>query len=283
MSAGNPKAKKVLAWGLAVWLAGPGIAVAEPFIFASQENILFRIDTATNTIEQFDLGASITALTFDSQGRLWATDPDDPDSDGSFAIYRVHDPFGAPFVSLVSDGLSENTASIEWVNSVLYGAQGDAPRVTSRLVTIDPTTGAETPVGITGETGVEQIGGLAFDDLSSTMFALGNVGGKLYTLDWDLSDGPEPTGTFIGDIGFDPITSGLAFWEPTQTLYAMTRNQSTDEIGVYTLNTSTGEATLLYDLSGLTTVRGASGIAVIPAPPVVWLMVIAAGAWCRRR
>ncbi|MFQ5428886.1 MAG: PEP-CTERM sorting domain-containing protein [Phycisphaerae bacterium] len=256
-------------------------AQAGPIIFTSSNEALFRIDGGTTQV--FTLSQPVTSMSFDPSGTLWATAPNDSDGDSFFELYKILDPFGTPSLSLVSDGLPLNTVSIEWVGNTLYGVQATGP-VTTRLVTIDPLNGASTLVGATGAIGANT-GGSAVDQNLGIMYGTdhGNPG-NLVTIDFQLSGGPDPSATIVGSANASLGTTGLDFWEPTNTLYAMvTEIGGASNIGLYTANTATGAFTLQQDLSGFTAIRGSAAIAVIPEPATVGLIVLGVCILRRRR
>jgi hypothetical protein len=272
----------LLAWTGVVILV-PASAEASPIIFASSGNALFRIDGPT--IDLFNMEVSVTAMTFDDQGVLWATSPTE-NQFGKRDLYQITDPLGAPGLTLMTDQLDYKTASLVWVDGTLYGAQATSQTdINSLLVTLDPATGAGTLVGTTGRTDAN-IGGMDLDPSSNTMYATDNIAGDLVTIDWQLTGGPDPSATLVGPAGVVLTTSGLDFWEPDSTLYAMVKDGSDPggaTIGVYTVDTATGAFSPMLDLSSYTEDRGASSIAVIPEPATLSVLLLASFAALRRR
>lgn len=257
----------------ALTLATPVAVNAGPMIFASSNEVLFRINADTLAFDMFTMSDAITALSFDQNGQLWATSPDDLDSDTFFDVYRINDPFGTPTLAPVSDGLTLKTPSIDWVGGTLYGLQtyDTGSGLGSKLVTLDPNTGNATNVGATGATGLVS-GSIAVDMDTNTMYSIDHVDNNLYTLDWQLINGPDPSATVIGQVGRNPVNTGLDYFG--DTLYAMSMDNvgGNFEIGVYTVDTLTGAYTLLIDLSNETAVRGSQSIAVIPEPTTFCLL-----------
>lgn len=265
--------------------ATPATVSAYPIIFASSNEMLFRIDSDTLTVDMFTMSDAITAMSFDANGVLWATSPDDLDSDTFYDVYRISDPFGTPGLVPISDGLVLKTPSIDWVGNTLYGLQTydtGGGVLGSKLVTIDSVTGNETVVGATGATG-RVSGSIAVDVGSGTMYSIDHVNNNLYTLDWQLAGGPDPSSTLIGNTGYNPANTGLDYYG--DTLYAMSMNNVSGnfDIGVFTVDTTTGAYSLLIDLSGETGVRGSQAIAVIPEPATLCLLAIGGFAVAMRR
>lgn len=196
-------------------------------------------------------------------------------------MYRVADPFGTPSLELVVPTLERRTSSIVWEGDTLYGIQGANLDPPQTLVTIDPGDGYVSPVGTSGATGIdpEQVGGLTIKN--GVMWALQNLhAGELFTIDYKLTGGPEPTATFVRTTSPDTIaflSCGLAIDPADAQLWAMIRSDRLlgSDIGVYQLDETTGQLTLMFDLSELTDVRGASGIAVIPEPASLALLLVA--------
>lgn len=267
-----------------VLLGAPTGASAAPVIFASQDNVLFRINGMT--IDTFTLSDHVTGLDFDAGGNLWAIGLDAASPNGFQEVYRINDPFGTPTLQLVSDGLTRNTPSIEWVGNTLYAVQGENFDPPSMLVTLNPNTGAVTPVGATGQTGADPNHFQGITLVGPTMWAISTDNpGTLQTIDWNLSGGPDPTATFVAPMGtgFNTVTSGLDHDPETGDLWAMIRHGVSDEIGVFTIDEVTGNITEQYDLSALTLVRGASGIALIPEPATLVLLALGGVSLARRR
>ncbi|MCP4590213.1 MAG: PEP-CTERM sorting domain-containing protein [bacterium] len=82
------------------------------------------------------------------------------------------------------------------------------------------------------------------------------------------------------------ITTGMDYWEDDGVTYSVVKNSvgaGVEDIGLYDTNTTTGELTLLRDLSTETAVRGSTAIAVIPEPATGILLAFAGLALLRRR
>ena len=196
----------------------------------------------------------------------------DADGDGYWPLFQVSDPFGTPSLTLVSDGLTRPTQSLHWTGGTLYGVQriiaGSGSN--SRLVTIDPATGAGTVVGLTGATGI-RVNGIAVDTSTDTMYAINHYG-RLASIDWQLTSHPDPLATDIGSLGWPKVRGGLDFYAPDLTLFAILSpdppaGNPDRDAAVYTINTLTGQATMFLDLNPFNPGQRTYGFAPEPAQP----------------
>ena len=138
---------------------------------------------------------------------------------------------------------------LEFVGSTLYGTFipfGVANR--QNLVTVDQTTGALTFIGPTGFT---NIGGLAFDARSRTMYGVARS--DLITI--DLATGE---GTLVGPTGFGAV-SALEFG-PNGILYGGIGGASADAGSLISIDPATGVGTLI----GPTGFPSLDGLAFVP-------------------
>jgi hypothetical protein len=278
--------QKTLILSIGACLVAVTGARGAPVIFASQENVLFRISGIT--VDVFTLSDDVTALDFDDSGNLWAMGLDQTHQNGAFEVYRIANPFGTPTLQLVSDGVPRQTTSIEWSGGTLYGTQGVTPDPGETLSTIDPLTGALTPVGATGSTGPAASGYPGITIESGTMWGVYPANpGTLATIDWTLGGGPDPTATTVATFatGYNTVTAGLDHDPETGDLWAMLKYSvgGPERIGVFTVDKVTGDITEQYDLSALTGERGASGIALIPEPATLALLALGAMSITRHR
>jgi hypothetical protein len=139
---------------------------------------------------------------------------------------------------------------------------------TKRLVNVDGSTAALTPIGDMGSA-ASDVSGLVFDS-SGAMWAYSKNGSLADTLlSVDPLTGAATTVGAIGATGTSAV-GGLAF--DTGTLYL------TDGNGLYAVNTGTGAGSFI----GSHGVGGFSGIA-IPAPGAACLLTVAALSSLRRR
>lgn len=242
-----------------------GVASAQDF-FASRNDSLLRFDLIGGA-SLFTLSDTIHSMEFDSGGTLWATSRDES-SPGFWTLYQISDPFGTPTLTTINTGIAGVTPSIAWVNGELWGIQTDTGPI-QRLVKIDTGTGALTPIGATGETGIAG-GGVEFDPATQKMYATNHLPGSLAEIDWDLTGGPDPTGTAIGAFAApnnNIRSSGLAYYEPTDVLYGLLVDRGGLTPSLYSIDIGTGVETELLDLTAwLGSGAGGTGLAVIPEP-----------------
>lgn len=248
--------------------AGIGIADAQTF-FASRNENLVRFDLMGNA-SVFTLSDEIHSMEFDDSGTLWATSRDETTPGQFWTLYRIDNPFGTPTLTTFQSTVEGVTPSIAWVNGELWGIQIDTASQLQKLVKINTVTGSLTPIGATGNTGVTG-GGVEFDPQSQRMWATNHGPGGIESIDWNLSGGPDPTGTFIGGGFASPNnnirSSGLAYYEPTDVLYGLLTDRGAQTPELYSINTVTGSATQVFDLVPyLGSGAGGSGLAVIPEP-----------------
>jgi N-acetylneuraminic acid mutarotase len=138
---------------------------------------------------------------------------------------------GAAIGSSIING--HTFTGLEWVGSTLYGTSIETALGPSTLRTLDPWTGASTPIG---DTGFGPITGLAYDQTASTMYGVIGPGtSSLLTI--NLASGAA---TVVGPTG---ITPGSLEFGSNGTLYA---GGGQGNVGnLYTVNKATGAATLV--------------------------------------
>ena len=110
----------------------------------------------------------------------------------------------------------------------------------SRLYTLNTSTGAATQVGVATQFGASESNarGLAFDPNTNTLYMVGSSTDRLYTLNTSTGVATR-VGSAINFGVSESVPVGLAFDSDTNTLYMI--GGGTDRL--YTLNTSTGVAT----------------------------------------
>ena len=140
---------------------------------------------------------------------------------------------------------------LEYVGATLYGVTFDGIGG-SNLVTIDTTTGVGTLVG---SIGFPAVTGLAYDDLSGTMYALARVTGAADPSDLLTIDLGTGAGTSVGSTG-EGYMGSLEF-APDGMLYAGTTDFGTVPGGLYSIDPGTGASTLVGP-TGMGAVRGLS-------------------------
>lgn len=146
---------------------------------------------------------------------------------------------------------------LEFIGGVLYGTAIAYSCEPSVLVTVDPVTGAVTPIG---PTGVGPVSGLAWDPSTQTMYGITGCWqqyglSELVTI--DIMTGAAtpvgPTGLYLGGLEIGP--GGVLFASGNRV----------DGGNLYTLNSATGAATLV----GPTGFADVTGLALVSRWPSV--------------
>jgi hypothetical protein len=119
--------------------------------------------------------------------------------------------------------------------AVLYAVGTFQPAQDATLYRIDTSTGAATAIG---PTGVDRLGGLAFD-AAGTLF--GYTSGMLYTLNTQTG-----AATPVGPLGLSLPEGGLSFRPSDGTLFGFGSLAAGDVL--VTINTQTGAATVVGQL-----------------------------------
>ncbi len=258
-------------------------ASAQTF-FVSRDASLLRTDLSN--FNTFTLSDNIHAMDFDDNGVLWATSRDDNEL-GKWELYTIDDPYGTPTLNLVANNIEGVTPSIAWIGGTLYGLQAfdSGSGFFSRLVTINTATGSLTAIGATGDTSISG-GGVEYDPATGAMYALNHNPGSLNTLDWTLSSNADPAATLVGAFSGETNirSSGLGHLDATGQLYATITDRSTLTPALYSVDKSDGTLSQMIDLTPYLGVgAGGSGIAVIPEPSSILLVLGGLGALIGRR
>jgi hypothetical protein len=168
--------------------------------------------------------------------------------DGIFAGFEFDIGNGASIGTTIPNAGS--FTGLEAVGGTWYGTAIFEQAGPSELRTLDPFSGASTPVG---PTGVGPISGLAYDAANRTMYGIAGGPGpaSLYTIDLETG-----TATVIGSTG---IQAGSLEFGPDGRLYAGGTGPAAG--GLYVIDPATGASTLLAStglaggITGLTLVE----------------------------
>jgi hypothetical protein len=229
-------------------LAGAGSASAQRLYGCDSTGRLFTIDLVTGAGTHVcdlpvhpDPGA--TEMEFDDASGMAFVQARDGIFSGQLFDILSCSALGAP---VPTDDLVMN--GLEYIGGILYGTAIPYSCEPSDLVTVDPMTGAVTPIG---PTGLGPISGLAWDDATSTMYGVTGCyqqfgPSQLVTIDitTGLATPVGPTGHFLGSLEVGP--GGI--------LYAA--GNRIDGGNLYAIDPATGLATLVgptgfVDVTGL--------------------------------
>ncbi len=191
---------------------------------------------------RFPAGAygPITEIEFRDDGTLFATV-----GQGASLVLTIDPNTGVE--RIIGPHTFDAINGLEFVNGTLYGTR----TVAGDLVTIDQSTGAETPIGPLGIG--DSVAGLAYDESTGTMYG-STVAGNLVTV--NLGTGAA---TVVGPTGFDHVNA-LEFG-PDGTLWGgLGAAASTNPGGLIAIDKTTASASLL----GPTGFPGISGLAFLP-------------------
>ena len=168
----------------------------------------------------------------------------------SFDLYKVDTTTGAVtlvYLAVPPPGVSAeawNGMGWDQTTNTMYAVTSGGRTPTSYLTTIDPDTAETTLVGPITGVGDPQNGTVIVDvavDANGLMYGVEIVTDTLVAI--DKTTGAAST---IGSIGFDAnFAEGLDFDDTTNTLYFAAFNNSTGTAEMYTLDTATGQGTLI--------------------------------------
>ncbi len=268
-------------------LAMSAVASAGPIFLGTQGTTLYRSDGVN--VETFTLSADLTSMAVGPDGTIWGSALTDADSDGFRELYKLSSPLGAaPSLVFHSDFLQNNTPTLTWVGSTLYGVQktpGDPP-TTAVLVTIDTVGQTQSLVGASGLIGTDA-NGSGYDPTSDTFYGIRGGGlvppAELYELDYDATPGPDPTGTLIGGLGMSFANGGAEFYDGT--LYALLQEalpSGPQNLLLGTVDTDTGAFTTTQVVAARITGTPVA-LVVVPEPAILTLFGLLSFAALRRR
>lgn len=239
---------------------------------------LFRIDKQTGAITEIGpIGYDgVTGLWYDTpRNRLIGVDV------ASDQLLQINPFTGAS--SVMVDLAVDNLAGI-FVHpdtGVFYSMQNVANFLsdveTDRLVTIDPSTGMITDVG---ETGFRNMGNLAFDPASGTVYATdSSFTRQLVTIDLATGQG-TPVG-YMGSDFYGPV--GLTFDTANQSLIG----SEIETPRLIRIDINTGDASLIAPLPfarvQFGSIRSLAFVPVVPEPATSVLAIFGVGMFSKRR
>ncbi len=157
---------------------------------------------------------------------------------------------------------------------VLYGVTNG---YSSKVWTLDITTGAATAVGTYSATPSAWLAGLAYDYVNDVMYASDVLNYRLFRVDMDTG-AITLVGPFNGPTG-SKIGGGLA-WDPQWGLLATdTHADGAYNDDLYRIDPATGQATLIGSMGS----GNMLGLAFVPGPGGAAILAIGAMVGARRR
>ncbi len=257
-----------------------GVAQGGPIFLITDDAVLYRTDGLT--VESFLLSDEITAMATGPDGTIWATSQTDDDQDGNYELYRLMDPMGSnPTLQLWGDFLEGLTPTITFIGDTMYGHQKrpGQPLDEGQLVSIDTTRSAQNTVGATGLVGIPTCGS-GYDPATDTLYAVaGRPDADLYTVDYGLGGGGDPSATLVGSLGQQMRKHSGEFFDGT--LYAGLEYY-TGELAIGSIDTATAQYTQMMIVTPHHT-GGSIGLAVVPEPTSLALLGLGGLAVLRRR
>ena len=250
----------------------------DPLFLATQGDTLFRFGLS-GTVQSFTLPDTVIAMARNPQtGTIYAMSEHPTAGPFGGELYRLDDPFGAaPTLTLLDDTLTRLYPSITFINGEMYGFEN----VDDTLRTIDLGTFDETVVGATGFTGITAVGASGFDADNGVLYAMGGLSSpeELYTIDWTLSNGTDPSATLVGAYTPETLSHGGEFYNGE--LWMMTNNADTGffEIGRF----DTGAGSWSSDRAIAPAIQANTALVIVPAPGGALAMALAGVFAARRR
>lgn len=251
-------------------MACAGVASADTF-FVFQEETMYRFELG-GTVDDFDLGRTMIASSFDDGGRLVGFEARSRTAAHIRPAYELLDPFGgSPAVNQLDDGLSIAVSSLSYIGGRAFGVDTN-----NDLHEFDATTLDD--LGIVGNLGFGA-NGMGYDAVNDVLYALNKDTDTLHTIDYT-----DASSSVVGSLGLDAENMGAEFLNGI--LYASVQNITTGMLEVGTVNTATGEFTSLQTLAAFpdpNTERLVVSMAVIPTPSSMALLGLGGLITARRR
>jgi hypothetical protein len=259
-------------------MMGSTLAMGSPVFLATQGRLLYR--TEGTAIETFRLSDDITGMATAPDGTIWATSRSDDDHDGFRELYQLSDPLGPdPKLTFWGDFLQGLTPTLWVIGDSLYGYQKIAghPLAEGQMIKIDYDLRGQMTVGATGAMGVPA-NGSGYDPVNHILYVIaGRPDGNLYSVDYGLSHGPDPTATLIGPLDARMRNGAAEFFD--DTLYAAIQGPS-GPLKLGWIDTTTGHFNKLLDLGPPS--HRCIGLAILPEPHSFTLLGLGAAALLRR-
>lgn len=249
--------------------ATAAVAQAEPTFFAFQNETVYRF-TLNGTIDNFGVSARLMGSSLAPDGTIRGTSA--ILHGGAYPAFSVTDPMGTPSLAQISNVNAGPYAFVTYVGNTCYSVNS-----AGELLTMDPVTLAEQ--GAVGDMGLGSGNvGAGYDAANDTFYMINKETNSLYTVNYN-----NATPALVGGLGLDWFNAGAEFFDGT--LYALIQDPSLGLLQLGSINTGTGEFTLLrtvttYDPNGSPM---QVSLAVVPAPAGLALLGLGGVAALRRR
>ncbi len=262
-------------------LGASGVALAgvpnDPLFLATQGDTLYRFGLA-GAVQSFTLNDTVIAMAEAPNGVIYAVSEKPGAGAQGAELYRLDNAFGAaPTLTLLDDDLTRLYPSITFIGNELYGFNN----LEDTLVEIDLGTFNETPVGATGATGLQAVGGSGYDAGGDVLYAMEGLSApeNLFTVDYSLTGGPDPTATLVGPLGHASLSLGGEFHDGD--LWLATNNADTGFFELGRVNTATGFFTADRTIAGALQIN--TSLIAVPTPGSLGALSIAGLCAMRRR
>jgi hypothetical protein len=247
------------------------VALADVAYLATHYSTLYRFTPESGLgIETFEMGIPVRGLCFDGETVFGVASFHGAD-EAEFVI--VENPVsGTPSLTVVAE-LGRVYGGITKVADLFFGFS----RAGADLYSIDVSDPANPIETYIGTNSVGGNGAIAHDPASDTLYAISKHTDALYTVDRLSGES-----TYVGDLGIDDLSGG-AEWFDGQLFMAVQNGSSFDfEIG--TVDVVTGAYGLTFTLGEGIADQVATGLAIVPEPACVTLLLVGSLlAWRRMR
>jgi hypothetical protein len=245
-------------------------AYGDDVYLASSEYTLYRVlpDRESFEIESFEMEYKMRGMHYDAASdTVYVTS--NPYGTVPATIYLLENAVSGTPVLTYYASLSQRYGSMTMIGEYFYGFdRGDL----YRLDLSDPDNPIEEFIGVTG---VVYTAGAAYDPVGETLYMISCDTDTLYEVSPETAEV-----TPIGGLGVDALDCGAAWY--AGNLYTALQNDDSDWIEIGLVDTGSGVYSCLMGLEYGSGPGRATGLAIIPEPAGI-LMLLGAAGWIRRR